>query len=142
MRLHQFWLKKYAVQFGKQRRKQCRTKAGLESFSQILDVCHLPASGIKCSGMIQSFRCADTQYLFETGKSKKFGNINDVAERKLTQLAAAAKLEFLKSPPGNHLERLTRDRDGQYSIRINQQWRICFVWGADGPADVETVDCH
>lgn len=92
--------------------------------------------------MIQSFRCADTQYLFETGKSKKFGNINDVAERKLTQLAAAAKLEFLKSPPGNHLERLTRDRDGQYSIRINQQWRICFVWGADGPADVETVDCH
>ena len=92
--------------------------------------------------MIQSFKCADTQSLFETGKSRKFGSIKDVAERKLTQLAAAATLEFLKSPPGNHLERLTRDREGQCSIRINQQWRICFVWGAEGPGDVEIVDYH
>lgn len=92
--------------------------------------------------MIQSFRCEATQSLFETGQSKRFGNIQNVAERKLTQLAAAANLEFLKSPPGNHLEQLKRDREGQYSIRINQQWRICFVWGAEGPSDVEIVDYH
>ncbi|MDO9143563.1 type II toxin-antitoxin system RelE/ParE family toxin [Rhodoferax sp.] len=92
--------------------------------------------------MIQSFKCQDTQLLFETGKSKRFGNVRDVAERKLTQLAAAMTLEFLKSPPGNHLERLTRDREGQYSIRINQQWRVCFVWTAEGPCDVEIVDYH
>ena len=55
-----------------------------------------------------------------------------MAERKLTQLAAATTLEFLKSPPGNHLELLKRDREGQYSIRINQQWRVCFVWSAEG----------
>ena len=92
--------------------------------------------------MIQSFKCADTQSLFETGKSKRFGSFQDVAERKLTQLAAAATIEFLKSPPGNHLERLKRDREGQHSIRINQQWRICFVWGAKGPSNVEIVDYH
>lgn len=92
--------------------------------------------------MIQSFRCIDTQSLFETGHSKRFGNIKGVAERKLTQLAAAVTLDFLKSPPGNHLEQLKRDRDGQYSIRINQQWRICFVWGTEGPSDVEIVDYH
>ncbi|MFZ2124381.1 MAG: type II toxin-antitoxin system RelE/ParE family toxin [Rhodoferax sp.] len=92
--------------------------------------------------MIQSFKCQDTQSLFETGKSRRFANIRDVAERKLTQLAAAMTLEFLKSPPGNHLERLARDREGQYSIRINQQWRVCFVWTAEGPCDVEIVDYH
>jgi proteic killer suppression protein len=70
--------------------------------------------------MVQPFRCADTQSLFKTGRSKRVGNIKGVADRKLTQLAAAATLEFLKSPPGNHLEQLKRDRDGQYSIRINQ----------------------
>lgn len=92
--------------------------------------------------MIQSFKCADTQALFETGKSRRFANIREVAERKLTQLAAAATLEFLKSPPGNHLELLTRDREGQHSIRINKQWRVCFVWTAEGPKDVEIVDYH
>ena len=92
--------------------------------------------------MIQSFKCADTQVLFETGRSRRFANTKDVAERKLTQLAAATTLEFLKSPPGNHLELLKRDREGQYSIRINQQWRICFVWSAEGPVDVEIVDYH
>lgn len=104
--------------------------------------CRLPASGINCRLTIQSFKCADTQVLFETGRSRRFANIKDVAERKLTQLAAAATLEFLKSPPGNHLELLKRDREGQYSVRINQQWRICFVWSAEGPVDVEIVDYH
>ena len=92
--------------------------------------------------MIQSFRCADTESLFCTGQSKRFASIKAVAERKLTQLAAAATLEFLKSPPGNHLEALSGDRKGQCSIRINKQWRLCFVWTQDGPKDVEIVDYH
>lgn len=92
--------------------------------------------------MIQSFKCGDTQALFETGKSRRFANIKDVAERKLTQLAAATTLEFLRSPPGNHLEALSSDRIGQHSVRINKQWRVCFVWTAEGPADVEIVDYH
>ena len=96
----------------------------------------------KIYDMIQSFKCAETQALFETGKSRRFAAIKQVAERKLTQLAAAATLGFLKSPPGNHLEMLVGDRLGQYSIRINKQWRLCFVWTAEGPADVEIVDYH
>ncbi|UUZ78002.1 type II toxin-antitoxin system RelE/ParE family toxin [Polaromonas sp. P1(28)-13] len=92
--------------------------------------------------MIQSFKCADTQALFETGKSRRFANIKQVAERKLTQLAAATTLEFLKSPPGNHLELLVGDHEGQHSVRINKQWRVCFVWTTDGPNDVEIVDYH
>lgn len=90
--------------------------------------------------MIKSFKCTDTQKLFETGKSKRFGSIAKVATRKLTQLEAAATLEFLKSPPGNRLEAL--DREGQYSIRVNDQWRICFRWTNVGPEDVEIVDYH
>ncbi|MDA1306241.1 MAG: type II toxin-antitoxin system RelE/ParE family toxin [Acidobacteria bacterium] len=92
--------------------------------------------------MIQGFRSADTKQLFETGKSKRFGAILIAATRKLTQLDAAATLEFLRSPPGNHLEALKGDRKGQYSIRINDQWRICFRWTASGPDDVEIVDYH
>ena len=61
---------------------------------------------------------------------------------KLSQLAAATTLEFLRSPPGNHLEALSGDRVGQHSVRINKQWRVCFVWTAEGPADVEIVDYH
>jgi toxin HigB-1 len=92
--------------------------------------------------VIKSFRCAETQALFETGKSKRFGNVVKAATRKLTQLEAATTLEFLKSPPGNHLEALKGDRKGQHSIRINDQWRICFRWTKSGPEDVEIVDYH
>ena len=92
--------------------------------------------------MIKSFRCADTQALFETGKSKRFGAIITVATRKLTQLDAAATLEFLKSPPGNRLEALKGHRKGQHSIRINDQWRMCFRWTAAGPEDVELAGYH
>jgi proteic killer suppression protein len=92
--------------------------------------------------VIKSFRCPDTQKLFETGKSKRFGSIAKVATRKLTQLEAAATLEFLRSPPGNRLEALERDRKGQHSIRVNDQWRICFRWTDVGPEDVEIVDYH
>lgn len=92
--------------------------------------------------MIKSFKGDDTRELFETGKSARFGSILRVATRKLTQLQAAATLEFLRSPPGNRLETLKGDRAGQYSIRINDQWRICFRWTAAGPEDVEIVDYH
>lgn len=92
--------------------------------------------------MIRSFRCADTQELFETGKSKRFSGILIVATRKLAQLDAAHTLEFLRSPPGNRLEALRGSREGQYSIRVNDQFRLCFRWTADGPEDVEIVDYH
>lgn len=92
--------------------------------------------------MIQSFRCRDTQALFATGKSRRFGAIAEVATRKLQQLDAAATLEFLRSPPGNRLEALRGKRNGQYSIRINDQWRVCFTWTAAGPEQVEIVDYH
>ena len=92
--------------------------------------------------MIKSFRCAATQALYEKGKSKRFNGIAKVATRKLTQLAAAATLEFLRSPPGNRLEALAGGRKGQHSIRINDQWRLCFRWTDVGPEDVEIVDYH
>lgn len=92
--------------------------------------------------MIKSFKCSDTRKLFETGRSKRFGSIAKVATRKLTQLEAAATLEFLRSPPGNRLEALHGDREGQHSIRVNDQWRICFRWTPAGPEDVEIVDYH
>lgn len=91
---------------------------------------------------IVSFKCPDTQRLFTSGKSRRFANILSVAERKLAQLDAAMTLEFLRSPPGNRLELLSGDRQGQYSIRINDQWRVCFVWTEKGVADVEIVDYH
>jgi proteic killer suppression protein len=92
--------------------------------------------------MIVSFNCSDTAKLFETGKSRRFANIRGVAERKLQQLDSAVTLDFLRSPPGNRLEALTGDRTGQYSIRINEQWRVCFVWSEKGPQGVEIVDYH
>lgn len=92
--------------------------------------------------MIKSFGSAETQALFETGKSKRFGAVLTVATRKLTQLDAAATLEFLKAPPGNRLEALRGDRKGQHGIRINDQWRICFRWTPAGPEGVEIVDYH
>ena len=92
--------------------------------------------------MILRFRCDDTKELFETGKSKRFANIRAVAERKLQMLHSAVTLDFLRSPPGNRLETLAGDRKGQHSIRINDQWRVCFVWTMEGPLDVEIVDYH
>jgi len=92
--------------------------------------------------VIRSFRSPETRRLFETGKAGRFGAIAAVATRKLTQLEAAATLDFLRSPPGNRLEPLKGRRKGQHSIRVNDQWRICFRWTADGPEDVEIVDYH
>jgi proteic killer suppression protein len=72
----------------------------------------------------------------------RFNQFRSVAERKLQMLDVAVELKDLRSPPGNRLELLSGSRSGEYSIRINNQWRICFVWGSNGPEDVEIVDYH
>ena len=87
--------------------------------------------------MIKSFRDKDTQALFEGRCPRRWQAIRRVAERKLIQLNAAATLDFLRAPPGNRLEALKGDRAGQYSIRINEQWRVCFTWTAGDVFDVE-----
>ena len=92
--------------------------------------------------MIQSFRCEDTQRLFAGQCPRRFRAIQRIAERKLAQLDAARTLEFLRAPPGNRLEALKGDRSGQFSIRINDQFRVCFRWTNHGPDEVEIVDYH
>ncbi|WP_343633251.1 type II toxin-antitoxin system RelE/ParE family toxin [Roseateles sp.] len=92
--------------------------------------------------MICSFACADTEALFLSQAVPRFKRIERVARRKLLVLSAVTVLGALKVPPGNRLEALAGDRKGQHSIRINDQWRICFVWRSDGPHHVEIVDYH
>ena len=92
--------------------------------------------------IIQSFHCADTHNLFIKRRTRRWSGIASVALRKLDQLDAAAVLSDLAVPPGNQLEPLKGTRAGQCSIRINDQWRICFVWMPDGAHDVEIVDYH
>ncbi len=92
--------------------------------------------------MIQSFKCSDTEELYQTGKNRRWANIANVALRKLDMLNAAAVLADLQAPPGNKLKPLQGNRLGQHSIRINDQWRICFVWTQVGPTDVEITDYH
>jgi toxin HigB-1 len=92
--------------------------------------------------MIHSFSCSDTESLFQSNPSCRFKSIERVARRKLLQLHAVTKLAGLRVPPGNQLELLKGDCKGQHSIRINDQWRICFVWKEDGAHNVEIVDYH
>ena len=92
--------------------------------------------------MILTFKCADTEALSKGRRVKRFVNIEVTARRKLRQLQIARRLEDLRVPPGNRLEALKGDRAGQHSIRVNDQFRVCFFWTAEGPAEVRIVDYH
>jgi proteic killer suppression protein len=93
--------------------------------------------------MIKTFKCKETERLFNGQFSRRLPyNVQRIAVRKLEILHAATELESLRIPPSNHLEALSGDRLGQYSIRINKQWRICFVWHERDSFEVEIVDYH
>ena len=92
--------------------------------------------------MIRTFRCEETEELFHYHHTRRFRAFERVALRKLLQIHAATELHLLASPPGNHLEALQGNRKGQHSIRINEQWRICFVWREGHAHNVEIVDYH
>ncbi len=92
--------------------------------------------------MIKSFRDSLTEDLWQGRPAKRFAKLQKQAFRKLDVLNSAASLADLSVVPCNRLETLKGDRKGQYSIRINDQWRLCFLWTAEGPADVEIVDYH
>lgn len=92
--------------------------------------------------MIKSFRCAETKRLFERERVKLFQAAERQTQRKLVMLSAAKELRDLSAVPGNRLEKLHGDRKGQYSIRINDQWRVCFNWKDGDAYDVEITDYH
>lgn len=92
--------------------------------------------------MIRSFKDDDTQTLFNHGRVRRFMKIERIALRKLQQLDIALSIEDMRIPPGNRLEKLRGNREGQWSIRINDQYRLCFRWINDGAEDVEIVDYH
>ena len=91
---------------------------------------------------ITSFKSADTERLFKGARVKRFVNIETIAMRKLAMLNRAGKLDDLRVPPGNKLEALKGNLSGLHSVRVNDQFRLCFRWTPKGPADVEIVDYH
>jgi len=92
--------------------------------------------------VIRSFRCAETERLHRRQPSRRFRAIEQVGRRKLRQLDSATELRDLSAPPGNRLEALHGNRKGQYSIRINDQWRLCFIWREGNAYEAEIVDYH
>ena len=98
--------------------------------------------GITIRSVIVSFADKETERLAAGLRVRRFASVESIARRKLRQLEIAGRLDDLKVPPGNRLEALRGDRKGQLSIRVNDQWRVCFRWTQAGPADVEIVDYH
>ena len=92
--------------------------------------------------MIKSFKCPETERIFRRQHSRRFSSIETAVLRKLLLLEAAGRVEDLRVPPGNRLEKLQGDRAGQYSVRINDQWRICFRWSEGAAYEVQVVDYH
>ena len=92
--------------------------------------------------VIKSFRCAETGRLHHRQPSRRFQAVERIARRKLRQLDSATELRDLAAPPGNRLETLHGNRKGQYSVRINDQWRLCFIWRDGNAYEVEIVDYH
>lgn len=92
--------------------------------------------------MIQTFRCRDTEALFNGKRVNRFRNIERPALRKLEQLDLALVIDDMRAPPGNRLESLKGSRSGQWSVRINDQWRVCFRFENGNALDVEIVDYH
>lgn len=92
--------------------------------------------------MIKSFRLGETERLFKRERVKKFESIERIAQKRLESLNAAKELRDLSKIPGYRLEKLSGDREGQYSIRINDQWRVCFVWQDGDAIEVEITDYH
>lgn len=116
------------------------SKAILDSFLLALDANSMT---YYYSFMIRTFRCKETEMLFKDRRSTKLPpDIRRVALRKLVALHSAPTLRALRIPPANHLEALSGDREGQYSIRVNDRWRICFAWNDGNAYDVEIVDYH
>jgi len=92
--------------------------------------------------LIVSFLDSDTEALAQGIQVRKFASFDRVARRKIRQLEIAGSLEDLRIPPGNKLQKLSGNREGQMSIRINDKWRICFIWSSSGARNVEIVDYH
>jgi toxin HigB-1 len=92
--------------------------------------------------VIKSFRCGETAELYHRHRSRRFQAVEQVARRKLRQLDAATELRDLAAPPANRLEPLHGERKGQYSVRVNDQWRLCFLWQDGNAYEVEIVDYH
>jgi proteic killer suppression protein len=114
------------------------TDRGAAVFSLLDIVCTAYYAG----QVIRRFRCSETEKVFRGGRSRKFGNLANMIERKLNLLDAANDLTDLRLLPGNRLEALKGDRAGQHSIRVNDRWRVCFVWKDGNAYDVEVVDYH
>lgn len=117
-------------------------KANLIRRNEYRDTFYIILFSLYIRHVIVSFKDRDTAELAQIGKNRRWANIASVACRKLHMIVAAIHLDDLKQPPGNQLEQMVGNRSGQHSIRINKQYRICFIWKEDGAHDVEIVDYH